>query len=96
VSIVWLLLVGCVSAIPVSVMMNLDLFNASGLIGNELQLRSRLSLLKQQGVQGVMVDVWWGLVETAPAVYNWKGYRRFVDIVANAGGLTIQVRANRP
>lgn len=84
-------LFGVAAAIPVSVMMNLDLFNVTGKINNELQLTSRLKLLKQQGVASVMVDVWWGLVETAPAVYNWAGYRRFVDIVAATQGLTIQV-----
>jgi beta-amylase len=41
-------------------------------------------------MQGVMVDVWWGIVERAhPLVYDFVGYRKLFDCV-RAAGLDIQ------
>jgi len=41
--------------------------------------------LKSGGVAGVMVDVWWGLIEKEPGVYNWTGYLELAEIVQNVG-----------
>lgn len=47
--------------------------------------------LKAAGVEGVVMEVWWGLVEREePRVYNWQGY---LDIVSLAGRLGLKVRA---
>lgn len=36
--------------------------------------------------QGVMVDVWWGVVEgDGPKAYNWSAYRDLVDMVSEIG-----------
>lgn len=36
-----------------------------------------LQTLKQAGVEGVMVDVWWGIVENAgPGQYDFSAYKR--------------------
>lgn len=36
--------------------------------------------------QGVMVDVWWGVVEgDGPKAYNWSAYRQLVDMVSEIG-----------
>ncbi|KFM22385.1 Beta-amylase 1, chloroplastic [Auxenochlorella protothecoides] len=49
-----------------------------------------LEMLSAAGVSGVMVDVWWGIVEHAgPRRYDWSAYRRLFDAVA-AKGLRIQ------
>ncbi|XVE58110.1 hypothetical protein DITRI_Ditri04bG0143800 [Diplodiscus trichospermus] len=38
------------------------------------------------GVEGVVVDVWWGLVEReAPGVYNWKGYMEVIKLAEHFG-----------
>jgi endo-1,4-beta-mannosidase len=62
--------------------------------GNELQdaagLRAQLRRLRAAGVDGVMVDVWWGIVEGAgPALYEWRAYRELFGIV-QAEGLKLQ------
>ncbi|KVH89110.1 Glycoside hydrolase, catalytic domain-containing protein [Cynara cardunculus var. scolymus] len=37
-------------------------------------LSNQLKILKSVGVDGVMVDTWWGIVEAnSPQQYNWKG-----------------------
>lgn len=43
-------------------------------------------------MQGVMVDVWWGIVERdSPEQYDFSGYRALFERVRNAG-LEVQVR----
>ncbi|CAI9772454.1 unnamed protein product [Fraxinus pennsylvanica] len=50
-----------------------------------------LFALKNAGVEGVMVDVWWGLVEKeGPLKYNWEGYAELVKMVQKLG-LKLQV-----
>lgn len=47
--------------------------------------------LAMVGVEGVVMEVWWGLVErVAPGVYNWRGY---MEIVALARRMGLKVRA---
>ena len=42
--------------------------------------------LRSAGVEGVMVDVWWGLVEKdGPLRYNWDSYAELVKMVARHG-----------
>jgi beta-amylase len=42
--------------------------------------------LKNAGVEGVMVDVWWGLVERdRPSVYNWSGYTELMEMLKQLG-----------
>ncbi|CAK9193641.1 unnamed protein product [Sphagnum troendelagicum] len=52
---------------------------------DERPLRADLQCLKDAGVQGVMVDCWWGIVEAkGPGQYNWKGYQNLFSIVKAA------------
>ena len=47
--------------------------------------------LSVANVEGVVVEVWWGLVERdEPRVYNWQGY---LDLVALAKRCGLKVRA---
>ncbi|KAL3331535.1 hypothetical protein AABB24_035059 [Solanum stoloniferum] len=47
--------------------------------------------LAAAGVEGVVMEVWWGLVESElPRVYNWEGY---LDIVVLAKRCGLKVRA---
>lgn len=42
----------------------------------------QLKKLKSIGVDGVMVECWWGIVEAhIPQQYNWKGYMHLFQIV---------------
>ena len=45
-----------------------------------------LRTLRKAGVEGVMVDVWWGIVEEAgPQKYDFSAYRRLFRKVAEHG-----------
>lgn len=46
-------------------------------IKREKALEVGLRTLKRAGVEGVMVDVWWGIVEgAAPGAYDFSAYKR--------------------
>ncbi|VAI11713.1 unnamed protein product [Triticum turgidum subsp. durum] len=50
------------------------------------ELRPQLKRLVDAGVDGVMVDVWWGLVEAkGPRVYDWSAYKQLFKLVHEAG-----------
>lgn len=63
-------------------------FWQTGLINNICQLvdpegiKDELQHLKSLGVDGVVVDCWWGIVEGLnPQKYKWSGYRQLFDII---------------
>ena len=54
-------------------------------IGGQVRRRKAMvqsfKALLAAGVEGVVIEVWWGLVERdEPGVYNWQGY---LDLVAS-------------
>jgi len=49
--------------------------------------------LGSSGIDGFMVDVWWGLTEPSPKVYNWNGYRKLFDL-AKGRGWKVQIVAS--
>ena len=58
--------------------------------GGALQHRQALEIslrtLKKIGVEGVMTDVWWGIVERdGPEIYDWTAYLELLDLVERAG-----------
>lgn len=64
-------------------MMPLDTVANNGKL-NETAVRS-FGILKNAGVYGVMVDVWWGICEPSPKRYNFGGYQRLADLCQQAG-----------
>ena len=76
---------------PVFVMMPLDTVKKCGTALNRRRaVQASLAALKSAGVEGVMVDVWWGIVEGAgPARYEWRAYRELFRMV-QAEGLKLQ------
>jgi beta-amylase len=57
---------------------------------NRKEMNKSLQQLKSAGVEGVMMDVWWGLVERdAPGTYNWGGYTELIEM-AKRHGLKVQ------
>lgn len=75
-----------VKGVPVFVMLPLDTVNANGSLNRKRAMNASLMALKSAGVEGVMVDVWWGLVEKdGPCNYNWSGYRELLDMVSKHG-----------
>ncbi|GLT49091.1 hypothetical protein SLA2020_226720 [Shorea laevis] len=79
------------SKVPVFVMLPLDTITLGGHLKKPRAMNASLMALKSAGVEGVMVDVWWGLVEKdGPLKYNWEGYAELVEMVQRHG-LKIQV-----
>jgi beta-amylase len=77
--------------IIISVMLPLNTVNSTFDLNNPTQLYKNLQQLKAGGVDGFMVDVWWGVVEyNGPRKYNWKPYLQLADM-AKQIGLTMQV-----
>mmetsp|Transcript_21021 Transcript_21021/g.29487 ORF Transcript_21021/g.29487 Transcript_21021/m.29487 type:complete len:458 (-) Transcript_21021:87-1460(-) len=78
-------------AIPVSVMLPLNTVGINGSLEDPTTLQNWLKQCKQGGIDGVMSDVWWGIVEQAgPQQYNWAPYLQLANYVKQAG-LTLQV-----
>ncbi|PRP83732.1 glycoside hydrolase family 14 protein [Planoprotostelium fungivorum] len=81
-----LLFIGLIAlalSVPTSVMMPLDLISRDGVLKDPQNLETQLKRLKEANVNGIMVDVWWGIVERyQPKQYNWKPYQQLYEIVA--------------
>uniref|UniRef100_A0A0A9GDF7 Beta-amylase n=1 Tax=Arundo donax TaxID=35708 RepID=A0A0A9GDF7_ARUDO len=68
--------------VPVYVMLPLGVVNVSGEVVDADELVGQLRVLKAAGVDGVMVDCWWGNVEAhKPQEYNWTGYKRLFQMI---------------
>lgn len=76
--------------VPVFVMMPLDSVTMSNTVNRRKAMDASLRALKSAGVEGVMMDVWWGLVERdQPGQYNWGGYAELLEM-AKRHGLKVQ------
>lgn len=79
--------------VPVYVMLPLDsvwLIDQDGKDPQQVLLRERaievgLEMLKAAGVEGVMVDVWWGLVEYNEREYDFSAYSYLFEMLASKG-----------
>ncbi|KAF5460255.1 hypothetical protein F2P56_020138, partial [Juglans regia] len=77
--------------VPVFLMLPLDTVTHGGNLNKPRAMNASLMALKSAGVEGVMVDAWWGLVEKdGPLRYNWEGYAELVQMVQKHG-LKLQV-----
>ncbi|KAG6475031.1 beta-amylase 1, chloroplastic-like [Zingiber officinale] len=77
---------GAVKGVPVFVMMPLDTVKPGGGLNRRKAMNASLMALKNAGVEGVMVDVWWGIVEKErPGEYDWRGYDEFMDMARRIG-----------
>jgi len=84
-----LLFVASALSISVSLMLPLDAVGYNGL-NYQSKLYQNLKQIKQGGVDGFMVDVWWGLVENeGPKSYNWTAYLQIAQM-AQALNLSMQ------
>lgn len=76
--------------VPVYVMMPLDSVKMENTVNRRKAMNASLQALKSAGVEGVMMDVWWGLVEREnPGEYNWGGYAELLEM-AKKHGLKVQ------
>lgn len=85
------------ASVPVFVMLPLDTVllidrddgSQVSVLKKEKDLEAGLVKLRQAGVEGVMVDVWWGIAERSPGAYDFSAYERLFQKVG-AAGLKIQ------
>jgi beta-amylase len=77
--------------VPVYVMMPLTTVTNDGQLNNVNQLQAQLKLLKSSNVDGIMVDVWWGIVQRSDAFsYDWSAYGQLFQLCQQIG-LKVQV-----
>ncbi|KAF8413361.1 hypothetical protein HHK36_001342 [Tetracentron sinense] len=77
--------------LPVFVTLPIDASNMMRNIRKWKLMIHSLKALAIAGVEGVVMEVWWGLVEKdSPMVYDWKGYLEIVSMARRCG---LKVRA---
>lgn len=81
-----LLFAASVTAVPVYVMLPLNTVTTDGKINDINGLKSSFQTMKSGNVDGIMTDVWWGVVERqGPKVYDWAAYQQLVALAHDAG-----------
>ncbi|KAJ4967820.1 hypothetical protein NE237_014521 [Protea cynaroides] len=76
--------------VPIFVMLPLDSVTMNNGVNRKKAMNASFQALKSAGVEGVMIDVWWGLVERdQPGSYNWGGYSELFEM-ARKHGLKVQ------
>ncbi|KAH7428387.1 hypothetical protein KP509_10G090400 [Ceratopteris richardii] len=75
------------SGVPVYVMLPLDSIDpCQNIVNSKHAMSSSLQELKTAGVEGVMMDIWWGIVERdEPGRFEWRGYKELISMVHNHG-----------
>lgn len=66
-----------------NIMLPLTTVSNDGVLDTSIE--AYLSRVKNAGVHGLMVDVWWGIVEKFPRVYNFDPYIKLADMLNNYG-----------
>ncbi|XP_045822751.1 beta-amylase 3, chloroplastic-like [Trifolium pratense] len=76
---------------PVFVTLPVKSVGKEGKIWRPKAMMLSLKALAAAGVEGVVVEIWWGVVErNEPRVYDWRGYRELVMMACMCG---LKVRA---
>ena len=78
------------SRVPIYLNLPFDTVSYSGELIDENGLTGILLKVKETGFDGVVVDVWWGIVEKQPKTYNFEPYKQLLQII-QAIGLKAQV-----
>ncbi|KAK9049968.1 hypothetical protein SSX86_031063 [Deinandra increscens subsp. villosa] len=77
--------------VPVYVVLPPGVINIECELVDDERLLSQLKTLKSVNVDGVSVDIWWGIVEAnKPQKYKWRGYKKLFRMLL-ALDLKIQV-----
>jgi len=67
-------------------MLQLDwMSDDGGSLRNAEALRAQLKQLKVVGVRGIMADVWWGLCEPQPGIYNFEAVQALCAMLEEVG-----------
>ncbi|XP_060197902.1 beta-amylase-like [Lycium barbarum] len=72
--------------VPIYVMLPLGVVSIENKFIEQEKIEKQLKELKAAGVDGVMVDVWWGIIELkGPKQYDWSAYKRLFLLVQKIG-----------
>ncbi|CAO2813014.1 unnamed protein product [Amaranthus hypochondriacus] len=72
--------------VPVYAMLPLGVVTADNNFENQDDIKRQLYKLREAEVDGVMVDVWWGIIESkGPKQYDWHAYRSLFQVVKDCG-----------
>ena len=72
--------------VPVYVMLPMDTVTMMNTVRRVKALQAGLRALKLVGVDGVMMHIWWGVVEgEGPMTYNWSAYHALLKLITSAG-----------
>ncbi|XP_038703151.1 beta-amylase-like [Tripterygium wilfordii] len=72
--------------VPIYVMLPLGVVTVDNKFENVDVLEKNLKDLRAAGIDGVMVDVWWGIIEfKGPLEYDWSAYRSLFELVQKCG-----------
>ncbi|KAK4255383.1 hypothetical protein QN277_008390 [Acacia crassicarpa] len=72
--------------VPIYVMLPLGVVTVENVFEDPEGLKKQLKELHDAGVDGVMVDVWWGIIEKkGPKQYEWNAYRSLFQVVQECG-----------
>ncbi|KAL2547860.1 Beta-amylase 5 [Forsythia ovata] len=72
--------------VPLFVMLQLGVVTRENEFPDQEKLEKQLKELQAAGVDGVMVDVWWGIIEAkGPKQYDWTSYRKLFQLVQKCG-----------
>jgi beta-amylase len=71
--------------VNVNVKLPANVVTVNSTISNITQLTGQLALLKNSSAKGVVLDVWWGLVEVEPQQYNWTLYDELFALLNETG-----------
>ena len=76
---------------PIFVTMPVDSVDPLGQVRRRKTMSQSFKALVAAGVEGVVMEVWWGSVERdQPTLYNWQGYLGIVEMARRYG---LKVRA---
>ncbi|TKY60753.1 Beta-amylase 3 [Spatholobus suberectus] len=76
---------------PVFVTLPVNSVGREGRVARPKAMMFSLKALATAGVEGVVIEMWWGLVEKdKPRVYDWGGYKELVTMACKCG---LKVRA---
>ncbi|KAF6169302.1 hypothetical protein GIB67_013732 [Kingdonia uniflora] len=72
--------------VPVYVMVPLGVITEDNVLENKDEIVKQLMELKAADVDGIMVDVWWGIIESnGPKQYDWNRYKSLFQVVQDSG-----------
>ncbi|OVA11662.1 Glycoside hydrolase [Macleaya cordata] len=72
--------------VPIFVMLPLGVVTSDNVLENPSEIEKQLKQLRAAEVDGVMVDVWWGIVEAkGPKEYDWGAYKSLFQLVQKCG-----------